>query len=73
MIDTPAWRLDDAAAYDAMRDAASILAGCLAAHGDAEGAAAVWMRALRVDGMSRETVDSFTAELRGRLTGGGVL
>ena len=72
MIDTPAWRLDDAAAYDAMRDAASTIVGRLAAGGDAEGAAAVWARALRVDGMSREAVDSFTADLRGRLNDGGL-
>lgn len=66
MIDTPAWRLDDAGAYDAMRDAAISIAGRLAARGDWTTAAALRSDSVRVDGLSRDAVDAFTAELRQR-------
>lgn len=71
MIDTPAWRLDDAAAYDALRDAAISIAGRLAARGDWAAAAALRSDSLRVDGLSRDAGDAFIAELRQRDLDGG--
>ncbi len=71
MIDTPAWRLDDAAAYDAMRDAAMGTVGRLAAEGDTAAAAALRSRSLGVSGLSRDSIDAFTAELGERELDGG--
>lgn len=57
MIDVPAWLLDDAAAYDAARDAASARAAALLLAGDPTSASAALRAAWASDGFAREAAE----------------
>lgn len=65
MPEVPPWRLDDAAAYDAMRDAATLVASRLAAAGNVEAASGVLRETATIDAFLRTEVDG----LHRRLTG----
>lgn len=67
MPTTPAWRVDDAAAYESLRAAASALVTRLLEAGGVQRAAVVRQLVLAVDGFDRSDVDaafSILAEMR---------
>lgn len=63
MPEVPPWRLDDAAAYDAMREAATLVASRLAAAGNVEAASGVLREAATIDAFDRAEVDGLHRRL----------
>lgn len=57
MPEVPEWRLDDLAAYDAMRESAATLASRLAPSGGVVAASVILNGALAVDPFARAEVD----------------
>ncbi|SBS71896.1 hypothetical protein MIPYR_20285 [uncultured Microbacterium sp.] len=60
---TSEWRIDDAAAYDAVRSTAVVIAARLARQGDAESAHRILGSVAALDGFDRATVDEFAENL----------
>lgn len=69
MPEVPEWRLDDLAAYNAMREAAATLASRLALSGDAAAASAILGAALTVDPFARADVDEAVRRLTDAVAG----
>lgn len=60
---TSEWRIDDAAAYDAVRSAAVVRAARLAREGDETSAQRVLASVVAVDGFDRSAVDELAQNL----------
>ncbi|GAA3920708.1 hypothetical protein GCM10022382_28180 [Microbacterium invictum] len=63
MPTTPAWRADDAAAYESLRATASTIVARLIEAGDVQKATAVRRLILSVDGFDRAAVDAAMSTL----------
>ncbi len=65
MPEVPEWRLDDLAAYDAMREAAAIAASAIVATGDSAAATETLKAGIAVDPFSRDHVEAVALRVTG--------
>lgn len=63
VLNTPAWRFDDAAAYDALRSRASILVGEFTRVGDVTTATQIRTKVMSVDAFDRTALHDVAAWL----------